>query len=603
MRIDFGDYSYVNPYDKDDVSTPEKYNSKGFNSAVFNNYINNYQFNQAAEYASQFKFNDVDKQREHIHRLNELRNKGRKQQAIFSKYKGTEYEDAIRFHDFVFAPKGLEKISNNVFKDKFERYKNRIGNSNGNEAQYLSLTFSKTKQFLWWDVDKDENYSIDSFYDRSGLNEETLKSKGVKVNKNNDGSTTLIFAKNNDLANSILYNSSVRKPPSFFSNGELMAPDIRGLNKDKDGNYVNSSKYDAAGDIYNIDLENMMRVVDAANKNCETAYSKNINTKDYSSIVGGYLDDGLEELNEAYRNGFIDEKEYLREYKHYRNGVDEVLKGVNLNSLKVYSDYNGGGTPNTVMKEMNQENRQLLNSILLGTKPSDMSIQAMSSNGEYGVQIVIHSKLQKDNDLKYNTDLKGRIKAPEIRIFVPGLFSEEARAKISRNTNTRAMLELNDMQDYGYDYDLEGGKKLVYKDNGTYKLKNGNVEHDITHDEAIGIINKDMIIKDAKETLPFKYMNKDGVIFDKDGYERDAKQLALATANELMPNVYIPNIDGTPLQFKTIEDIENLFNRFYTHNGGVDLDAAQYINNDAYMKLLEMFDVYNQLLKNLEIYK
>ena len=84
-------------------------------------------------------------------------------------------------------------------------------------------------------------------------------------------------------------------------------------------------------------------------------------------------------------------------------------------------------------------------------------------------------------------------------------------------------------------------------------------------------------------------------MFDKDGYEALAKQLAVRAANETYPNTFLTKDDGTEMSVDEIFEMrgENDVAEPYRSN----------MNYNKYYKLLDIYDIYMELMKGLSLYR
>ena len=220
--------------------------------------------------------------------------------------------------------------------------------------------------------------------------------------------------------------------------------------------------------------------------------------------------------------------------------------------------------------------------------PKSVTAQAMVSDGEYGVLITIDAEDADGKDLDKNSTLSDMAKTREFKVFLPGFMSKEVQEKLDANTSTRAINEVNSMQDYGYAYELENGNLLKYNGDGTFNLSDskGNKIDNISKDKAERYINKAMIINTSTEALIYQHMNNDGEIIDKEGYEKTARLIALNAANELYPDL---DIIGDP-RSKEYQESDIFDKHKYTR------ENTQY---QMWEKLSDMYDIYEHILAEL----
>ena len=154
MKINFGDYTYFDgkldgvDIAKGSTNYPFTYiQSRMFDENKFNQLVANRQYNDAADYASQFHFSDPETQKAHESDIINLRRSGRVLGAIYGRVKDPTDLAKITFADNVFVDGGLERSGNNEINTAFEDIKSKIGStvdSDGNvtnEASTLEITF------------------------------------------------------------------------------------------------------------------------------------------------------------------------------------------------------------------------------------------------------------------------------------------------------------------------------------------------------------------------------------------------------------------------------------------------------------------------------
>ena len=122
MKVSFGNYSYYNPNDNSAVPKGNAINKYKFDDRKFNQLIANRQYQDAADYASQFHFNDPATQRAHENDILNLRREGRKIAAVYGRIDDVDKLNKISFLDHVFVDGGLEQISDNPYAKRFAEF-------------------------------------------------------------------------------------------------------------------------------------------------------------------------------------------------------------------------------------------------------------------------------------------------------------------------------------------------------------------------------------------------------------------------------------------------------------------------------------------------
>lgn len=611
MKINFGDYTWFGDLDdKRNITynakdpTQKEFESKQFNDDYFNQLISNRQYEDAANYANQFHFNDPKMQRAHLNDIANLRRNGRILANCYNKIHDTQTLNKVEFFDKVFVNGGLETLENNEYANKFIEAKRKLGSLSfgitaktdykvvnlyylSQEAAKLEVTFQpKVQKFLGIDwLAKDNDKNIDNFYAQSGLNERTLKAQGVEV-INKDGRTTLRFDKSNPLANKIIYNLPRRE-----RNGDTPIPQIGG-NIDVSIVGLNSKNRRLKNQNMLSNLTQIQDIIDSA-KNAKEQYFKqnDLTEKQYSSTVAGNIDDNLAMLQEALKEGSITQQEFNKQYSINCGYIDSVLRNIGSGNYEMYSNKFNEETSDETLNPVDDEKRNELINAITATNKANVHLASMISNGKIGTLVELDAagltskqqeKLEGTNDDQLSN---GR----RIQIFIPGLFQEQAQEKINRNTSSQAVQEANSMQDYDYDYKTQDGKTLTYDGLGGYIYDGEQIDKD----NAVKIINKDLIIQDAVNNLQFYYLNKDNKLIDKTNYENKARELAIKACNDIDPGIPLSYTDGTPLT----ED--EVFAHSKANPDDVYFGKMQY---QVYDKLQNLYDVYNALMDAISYY-
>lgn len=587
MKISFGDYSYYNPTDNSPIPTGDAVNRYKFDNNRFNQLIANRQYQDAADYASQFHFDDPAIQRAHENDILNLRREGRKIGAIYGRIDDQNKLNQVEFLDNVFVDGGLEQISSNPYAQQFIELKRHLGSTHKKgtvgytndieqEATAISFTFAPQKQtFLGADwLAKDNTLrSVEAFYTNSGLNETQLKSAGVEV-IHKDGYTTIKFDKSNRLANQIIYNAL----PSY-SGGDVGGKsdyNITLLGYTADGTVIkdiSKGRTQSWNDMRTL-------ISDAENTKLSVFQTLDMATKDYSSTIGPSLDDNLESLNQLLASGQISQQEYNQQRKAVGSILDQAIRSLGSGNYEMFSNaYNDEATDETLVSLSNEQRSEIIQSIS-AANPKSLHFNAMVSNGQIGTLVTIDADEVADKDITDDDD-RNKVKRRRRQIFIPGFMSEVAQEKINRNTSSRAIQEINDMQDYGYAFKTTDGQEIYSSMDGRFYIDG----QEISKDAATKAINKTMIIEDATANLKYQFTNKTGDMYDTEGYEQMARMIAVKAANELSPNVsFGDNV--------TVEDIFNKKGAGPT----VSDEYASDIQYELYNKYQDVFDIYDKIM-------
>lgn len=587
MKISFGNYSYYNPTDNSPIPTGDAVNRYKFDNNKFNQLIANRQYQDAADYASQFHFDDPAIQRAHENDILNLRREGRKISAIYGRIDDQNKLNQVEFLDNVFVDGGLEQISSNPYAQQFIELKRHLGSTHKKgtvgytndieqEATAISFTFAPQKQtFLGADwLAKDNTLkSVEAFYTNSGLNETQLKSAGVEV-IHKDGYTTIKFDKSNRLANQIIYNAL-----PFYSGGDVGGKsdyNITLLGYTADGTVIkdiSKGRTQSWNDMRTL-------ISDAENTKLSVFQTLDMATKDYSSTIGPSLDDNLESLNQLLASGQITQQEYNQQRRTVGSILDQAIRSLGSGNYEMFSNaYNDEATDETLVSLSNEQRSEIIQSIS-AANPKSLHFNAMVSNGQIGTLVTIDADEVADKDITDDDD-RNKVKRRRRQIFIPGFMSEVAQEKINRNTSSRAIQEINDMQDYGYAFKTTDGQEIYSSVDGRFYIDG----QEISKDAATKAINKTMIIEDATANLKYQFTNKTGDMYDTEGYEQMARMIAVRAANELSPNVsFGDNV--------TVEDIFNKKGAGPT----VSDEYASDMQYELYNKYQDVFDIYDKIM-------
>ena len=591
MKVNFGNYTYFDGKADGIIyqGTPgaTATGKWAFDENKFNQLISNRQYNDAADYAARFHFNDPETQKAHENDIINLRRNGRVLGAIYGRVQDPTDLSKITFADNVFVDGGLERSGNNDLNTAFENIKSKIGSTideNGNvvnEASTLEIIFEPKKNKLlgidWLMPDNDNN--IENFYKNSGLNVNTLRDNGVQV-INKDGRTILRFDKSNPLANKILYKTPVVLNTAF---GDL----DRHILANKPTKIIG---YNKKGEVTGETDD--LREFDSFIKDAITTKEKyfedfDLTYKDYSSSIGPMISDELSSLKAMLNSGQIDDTQYNRQAKAIAPHIFSAINTLGSSNYEMYTNYlNEEPTDETLVPVENKDRANLAN-LISSYAPKDIDVSAMVSNGKIGTLITLEGTGNETESDKND----GR----RIQIFVPGLLQEEAQAKINKNTSTRAVQELNSMIDWGYSYKLRNGSEIGVNNKGQF-TKDKEV---IDKQSAIQEINKDMIMEESLANLKFQYMNSDGNITDNLKYEEMAKLLAMNTISDVYGDIKL-NIDYNNSKVAISDKFGNIYNPDDIFDRKINENETQY---EVYNRLNEIYAIYNELMNELNFYK
>lgn len=628
MRINFNGYSYIG--DDKPNTTEQGYD---FNPSEYDKLRANRQYLDAANYLKNYHFDDPRLQQEHENNILNLEREGRKVSGMFKNMLANDKESnyAINFATNVFTGGGLNLVETGDYGKEFFKAKESIGSANRKDqssvdSDYLSNLNAKQKglsilknmigkdSYLddWFPLKamKGDNNSdakmtdnadilavtfspkgstilgnewdINYFYDKIGLGAEDLKNNGIEIT-HKDGKTTLKFHKSNNLANKILYNLPNKLDENMILPDFNDFPLIEGYSSDgKLLSSMNSNK-DAS-------LVKLKRLVDKANGVRDSfLINSSETTKDYSTVVCPFISDELMQLQEQN----LTDDEYSKRAKLVAPKIYSAIRSMSSSSYRMYSDINNKNlTDETLMPMDNKDRALIVNNLFSSTPDKNMQIDAMICNGEVGALITINAIGEDSKNI--SEDNKTGAKRSRIQVFVPGLLTEECQARINKDTNSRAIQEINSMMDYNYDYDLFTGGTISRNINGQF-TKDNTV---ITKSEAIKEINKSMMLQSANHYMKFKYMNKDGNFTDDQlSYFSDCKNFACNAIQELYPELKV-GADTTTGEIIVTDKYGNSYLGTDLVNRSVNYNTLQF---ESYHQFKELADIYDELISTWNV--
>lgn len=581
VKVFFNDYTYVGEEKKD-----ENYE---FNESVFDTYISNRQYIDAANYLKQFKFNDPEVNKAHEADIYNIEHEGRKLAAIYSRITNSEDMDAIDFYDKLFVDGGLEIVenANNEYKKEFIKLKQNLGSQfeynlfDVNKAYYnddIGFEFKPSKQTVFgidW-LARDNPNTIDNFYNVSGLNKTMLQSKGVKVITKKDGSTVIRFKKDNPLANEIIYhtaNINANRGGLTYSDTFIVPSFIntKVIAYKPDGREVMTMHHSWEG------ISNLINKA----KNVKDAFFKKEGLNSFTSpiLMMGDVSPQLKHISELHDNRKLGDTEYKAYRDKYLSKYDNVIYGLSGANTPMYANWGEEGydenRDETLVPINNTKTRQKLIEHIKGF-PSKVSYQFAMLNDQLGILISVAP-----TNLTKNSTTPGAT-----QVFIPNLFTTEAQERLNSDTRFKAINELNSMANYGYEYKTVDDYRIVPTGSGQFNVYAGNtlIKSDIEKSQAIEYLDKSFAMEDIARNLKYNYIGADGnfIKSQRNQFINDARQSA----------IYITNSVYRTTPAITIKDV--------FEDQTSEANDMQY---EKYKKIKHAWDIYSYILNSISYLK
>ena len=422
-----------------------------------------------------------------------------------------------------------------------------------------------------------------------GTNDKELVDNGLEIKTLKDGTKTIRFNKDNPLADKLIYN--------YISNQDVFGDSIIGY--DINGNPIDNG-VQTNGDRLMYNLHQKAINSELMNFLSDTVFDDRLSElyrpfseeREYTATVGGPI---FDELAHIYPGGEMT-KEQAQAMDAVSNYVFSTIHSLGATDTEMYASGLDEQNIDTLHKVENAGDRlNILN--LLATKDlKDMTFEAYTANGVVGTLISFTGGAKKPDDLDSKTPITEATNDRLYHVFIPGLFQEQAQAKLDKDTQARGVQEINDMDLYGYNYTTNDDITIAPDNNGGYTkiqtIAGRPVSKHIEKDEALKYIVKDKIIEDAVRQLPFAFMNVDGQITDYEGYKNRAQIAAFKSQYELYPNQPLVDIHGNPIGESNWQDVFDK-RKFRPDNTPIDV----------WEQIVDMRDIYTKIMEQLNYYK
>ena len=609
MKIKFKDYTYIDPnsndkgvYDFSNAENKDELRQYIFDEEKYKTLMNQNRHVEAAAYRAKYINNNPMLAREERAQIKAYEQSARMHQAIYDKAvsSGKYDKDALEFAEHWRTTGNFGNIQGNTRVDEFVKLKRNLGSlldGDGNlvkEAVKLSYSFAPEKRVVFgtgkhpfWSGDwllRDNVNTLKNRLNELGYTKEELERQGAIFDKDEDGYDRITFGKDAPFANFFIYTDRKHK-----SGGKNRPTRIQSY--DYEGNILLDSYAQTPSDGINqldkFELEtsafNMANLIDEAEK-----------------ITDGYFTEQKNKTMQitSYDTAPIENQGDSKKYKDWV--LDDVFNGGIAINYDIYTNTgisnDKTNTDNTLRKLDDQKQRVNLMKLLSGTDYNDLVVKIKSVDGVEGITITKKAKVENKADKNTKgSDYEDLTLSDEITVWIPGLMPDQSSAEtLYGDSHINAMREVNHMSMYDYNYKTSRGETII-PGSFSFIVDDGENTREISKDEAIAMVTKDMVLADAKVDLYYKFSNVDNNLFDKDGYEALAKQLAVRSANETYPNTYLINDDGSEMS------TDEIFNM----RGENDV-AEPYrskMKADKYYKLLDIYDIYMELMKGLSLYR
>ncbi len=560
---------------KDENGNPWDIQAQGFNAYGFQKLIDAKDYETAADYASLFHFDDPYEDNAFRADIADLRRKGRRFAAIYDKLTTKDDKDLFEFGQAVMSPRGLEELKDNDYARDFIAYKMQLGGNSKQSATKLRVAFGKARSGWIFGIGKNEN-TIDNLYADTGLTEADLLKSGVDVEKKGD-STYITFHKSNDLANTILANINKR--------GGIQSG-IVGL--DEHDNVIDNTVHDGGGrgraNLTNdeVTLRSMQRLIDKSKNFSDTVVEDNVSTEE-STTIFGYLSSDVANLEEQLAAGKISREDFNLLIKRADDYYMTKIAQLTGSHYTIYSDWNDSKS-DTMSEVTGEDKTDLINYISQHIKGGTVRLSAAINGSEVGTYITV------DADPGSGSQNEGA--RDRVSLFIPNFLTDEVNAKINENTNSRAVLEMNDMERYNYDYELPSGNVLrpSYNNAGDFYIRRKGTPLEeaelVSRREALEEMMFGTFLEEAADKFKLAFTSADGRLIDRDRFEELVKKAVVGQVNQTYT-------DSEPITKEAAFDSTQYLDGKYI----IDPTNTQY---QKYRKVKKALQLYYEILNSVK---
>lgn len=575
--------------------------SKYFDNSVYDTYLNNKDYVNAANYLKGFQWKDKRKQQIIDNTIKTFETSGRVSQALYNKANEKERQAMSFLSGFDSGstlPTQKDTKGNyvNYYTRMYTKGVNKLGGDNSTnllikfnprvEKRYANIGITHLLPFGDKIADllsADQDMGVDGFTlfsKQIGMDQKTLQRYGATFIKDDDGNIIMNVAKNNKILPRIIQalyhttsNYSVDKPniPMYEGTSGTRRFEITGTSGDSKS-IENSMRRFADADKEHIshnlslvesglELKGLNDLISDANDKRDNLLKTNEHSYSTKAIVANYL--GQDDLRAKQAND-------ATLIKSVKDGYDRVLMGSSFADMKVYSNVENpraakaeSDDPGTLKYEDDVSKRVAIHN-LITANINDVSYAAAMVGDKTGTMITIPEKRDKDSN---------KVIVPAKQIFVEGLFNSQAEETFNADSKLRATKDFATMQTYDYDYDIvdqkakgKKGRLFGADDNGAWYDNGVDQPYRVDKLQAIDLINMQHIVDDGATMLARSFSNPDGSMRNNVRFKEQLDNYTKAAVSELEPEAFKRVAEG------------------YQRGGGKALDAQGQIDYEYYKK-------------------
>lgn len=595
-----------------------------YNSEYLTDLVNKCNYTEAAKYLSNFKFLDNAKQQQLEENIRMFTKQGIYRDALY-KSANEDQKEAMQFlEQFGNYQDAYNKNKNNhyfnIISDcKNSLIKNNFFDKNGN----VDMSFDLNLNYFYNRIDKKDwdssiakadatknvnlltNLYALRYYDTVQYNK-PLKNKICqdyeispeefdKYCYTKDGSIHIKFNKNDANSDNMLVKIANILGINYYYDFNLLRWSTDRKYKITNSNSVkiNNKPIEKTEDIESgpiLSLYNISMAYKKANdikSNFEKLYNSGITSEDDDDLQ---LFDGtsINLLSMFPDLGTVspDSEIYNRRLTNVVHDLTQQLRNVSKGKYQLYSDISTDYDDGYLRPIMDTEDQNyLLNRLASDLTDSENNpinnIRGMYANGKYGLLVTLAPKEEIVTDKKIWNNFKNgkEYTGKRIKIFIPGLASEQIQRAMENDTKFESKGYLESIKHVNGEYVTEDGNYSIQYKNNQYQvadLNNPNSSYTpIDAQTALNVVNSGILkIRMTNNILSKADANGKSTTEMEDYMKRASVATIADLSNNSEPLKYL---DGTEIK------LDDIFKR--------KIDMSK-INQETYNKILQILDMY-----------
>lgn len=601
-----------------------------FDVDKYNSLVANRNYTAAAKYAEQYIPTNPEDTKTWFEELNRLKSNGYEIDSAYSTIQDDQnLLEAVEVADSWKDISMLYALNNEAEQKTNSRARNLLNsyaNFGGENAAYIGITFHPEQRKLLgidW-LAKDNEITIEKFYELSGLNEEQLLNAGVSVEKDKTGKTTIKFDKANPIGLQIIkniptvYSSVIPFVPNQVSNVQGFASydgpsayerlnPIAASNRyatislfNSNGKDITKDNYTATPgkdyrDFYYLQIANIKKQIQEAEEMRQNHFDKlSATTQLHESIIFGNINDYQQTLEDRFNKGELTQSEYYQQLTELNKEMHTIFSTID-STMPMYSAAFRDDNISDLVELDNKQRYEIAKQLANATQDDSnhrIKYGLMQSGGEIGMYITLLPK-EKDSkgELRWlshsfgsNTDEK------PISVFIPGLFTKQMEEEMKSDPTFHTNKIISFMSVNGSDYTTNDGtkiKSIKIDDSETLFEINGEV---VDKNTAFGLIYKDKAIQEAQQSFYLNSLGADGSFINTDEYFMNAIDY---TIEHIIPKIYPQyNITRGISDYNSI----NIRNHNYKITDILNGTLPEMPQFEEFKVIQEIRDIFNQIM-------